>query len=171
MPLIIKDTPPRAGSALPDSDWTCRAVRDAKEGDASGAARCEFCGTKIRWVHVLEHDEHHGAVDAGCCCAERLCFDYDATGAERGARNAAAQRVRFLDRARWKNSRRNPDNIWRDVNVPGIGRVKVTVFQNERGYCVFVAGKGEDRYCDPARFRTQSAALERAWELVLQLMS
>jgi hypothetical protein len=76
----------------PEPDWTCREVLDAQAIDpAAGQSRCEFCGTRIRWIHVLEHDDHPRAVETGCCCAARLCFDYDAEAAERELKNRMAR--------------------------------------------------------------------------------
>ncbi len=83
--------------ARPDADWTCREVLDAKAVDPAGESHCEFCGTRIRWIHVLEHDDHDGTAEAGCCCAARLCFDYDAESAERELKNRMGRLARFTD--------------------------------------------------------------------------
>lgn len=151
----------------PTSDWTCREVLDAKAIDPPEKSACEFCGTSIRWIHVLEHDDYHRSVEAGCCCAAKLCFDYDAVGAERELKNRTGRLMRFVDLRKWKRSRRNPENIWRRVRVPD-GELTVTVFLKEGSYMIYVAGPSSYRYCHWEAYTSQSEALTVAFELVEQ---
>ena len=156
----------------PKTEWTCSKVLDAKAGDPDGSAACEFCNTKIRWVHLLEHNDYHRPVEAGVCCAARLCWDYDADAAEREVKNRAARQQTFLDRRKWKPSKRKPGNIWRKVNTERFGKVTVTVFRRADGkHSVYIAGGGDEKHCDAMRFSDQDAALKRAFFLVEKLMS
>lgn len=152
---------------LPESDWNCSEVLDAKAIDPLGQSRCEFCGTRIRWVHVLEHDDHDRAAEAGCCCAVRLCFDYDAEGAERVLKNRMGRLMRFVDLRRWKQSRNNPENVWRFVRVHDGSKVRVIVFLKDGRYMIYLAGrKDDDRRCHWGKYGTQSEAMSVAFELV-----
>jgi len=154
----------------PEADWTCREVLDAQAIDPLENARCEFCGTRIRWVHVLEHDDYDRAVEAGCCCAARLCFDYDAEAAERELKNRMGRLARFVDARRWKRSRNYPVNICRQVRTPDGGVLWVTVFLREGRYGVYLAGRHpDDRYCHPEKYASQSEAMSVAFDLVEHL--
>lgn len=148
----------------PTNDWTCQEVLDAKAIDPAGQARCGFCGTSIRWVHVLHHDDHDGTVEAGCCCAARLCFEYDAEGAEREVKNRLARLTRFIDLRRWKVSRSNAVNVWRSVKI-GDERIRITVFLKDGAYMVYLSSKAE-QLCHPSRYGSQVEALTMAFELV-----
>ncbi len=150
----------------PADGWTCREVYDAKLADPSGEVHCEICGTRLRWVHVVEHEEYYRSVEVGCCCAVRLCFDYDAAAAERELRGRHNRRVRFLDRSRWKPSKHKPRNIWRRVWLPDKAQVTVTIFIKDCRFCIYIAGEKDDRWCDGEAFITQDKALDRAFELV-----
>jgi hypothetical protein len=156
----------------PRSGWTCREVLDAQAIDPTGTFRCGFCATSIRWIHVLEHDDYDREVQSGCCCAARLCFEYDAVAAEREAKNRMDRRARFMDLKRWKRSRPNPENVWRSVQTPNDGRVRVTVFLKAEGYAVCIARKTDgDRYFHPDKYASQSEAMSIAFELVECLKS
>lgn len=160
MPQI--PNPPR-----PESDWTCREVLDAKAVDPAGQSQCEFCGTAIRWIHVLEHDDYHRAVETGCCCAIRLCFDYDAETAERELKNRTARLTRFVDPRRWKRSINNPENIWRFVRCANGSKIRVTVFMRDGSYGICIAAmKGDGRRFHPERYGSQAEAKSIAFELV-----
>ena len=136
----------------PGSDWTCREVLDSQAIDPTGKFRCGFCATTIRWIHVVEHDDYEREVQAGCCCAARLCYEYDAEAAEREVKNRMDRRARFMDVRRWKRSMPNPENVWRFVQTPNDGRVRVTVFLNAEGYAICIAGKTDgDRYFCPEK--------------------
>jgi hypothetical protein len=147
-------------------DWTCREVLDAKAVAPDGVAKCEFCGTKIRWIHVLEHDDYHRSVETGCCCASRLCFDYDAEAAEREIKNRVSRLMRFVDPRRWTRSRANPENIWRWVRLSKRRKERVTVYLKNGEYGIYLSGASHfDRY------GSQAEAKNMAFELVEQLKS
>lgn len=154
----------------PKSDWTCREVLDATVVEPRGHSECEFCGHRLRWIHVLEHDEYHRSVHAGCCCAMRLCFEYDAEGAEQEAKNRAGRLMRFVDRRRWRTSRRNPENIVRSVKLPDKRQVNITVFLKEGRYMIFLDfPKSGEKECHWAHCATQEEAMALAFERVEKL--
>jgi hypothetical protein len=163
--------PPLPVQRRPGMNWNCVEVLDAQAGDPQGTANCEFCGTLIRWIHVLKHDDYHRAVEAGCCCAARLCNEYDAAAAERELKNRMDRRLRFVNSAKWKRSKRNPENIWRKVRTPEDGVLLVTVFLQEGRYLIYVAAKDSDRYCHWQKYESQSQAMAGAFELVERLRS
>lgn len=129
---------------------------------------CEFCGTRIRWIHVLAHDDYHRTVEAGRCCAAKFCFDYDAEATERELKNRTSRLMRFVDPSKWKRSMRNPENIWRRIRTSE-GLVTVTVFLKEARYMIYFVGKGDDRHCHSEKFGCQSEAKHVAFELIEQL--
>ena len=151
----------------PGSEWTCREVLDAQAIDPTGQSRCEFCAARIRWIHVLVHDEYDREMQAGCCCAARRCFEYDAEAAERELKNRMDRRARFMDLKRWTRSRPNPENVWRSVQTPNDGRVRVTVFLKAEGYGICISRKTDgDRFFHPDKYVSQSEAMSVAFELV-----
>ena len=151
----------------PKSDWNCREPLDAYQlvGEMT---RCWFCGTRIRWIHVLVHEDHPKARHAGKCCAQRLCHNYDATGAETDMKNRFARLQRFCNRERWKDSKRNPSNIWRIVDLPDSRRMRVTIYLDRQRYGVFCAmlDDAEDTYAHRDRYKSQAEAMNVAFELV-----
>ncbi len=166
MPRSVK----KAVDYRPETDWTCRELLDAQAIDPLGKCACEFCGTSIRWIHVLEHDDYHRSMRAGCCCAVRLCFDYDAEAAERELKNRMGRLMRFVDLRRWNRSRSNPENIWRWVRLSDRNKVRVTVFLKDGRYAICLAGrKDDDCYFHWGRYATQSEATSVAFELVERL--
>lgn len=155
---IIKKKPPT-------SDWNCREIQDAKMVDRNGSANCEFCGTRIRWIHILEHDEHHKSMQAGCCCAERLCFGYDASTAENEFKNRMARLHRFMNLKRWKRSQKNPQNIVRNINTPKWGKILLTIYLWDGQYGITIKEESET-YFHPVKYVTQPEALAVAFDLV-----
>jgi hypothetical protein len=61
---------------------------------------CEMCGTtRIRYVHVMEHDDHPEHLKCGCICAGRMEEDY---GAAKARETRAGRRAKFAKSPRWK---------------------------------------------------------------------
>ncbi len=149
----------------PKMGWSCREVIDAKLDEASKKA-CDVCGTRIRWVHVVEHGDYHGSLEVGRCCVQRMCEGYDAEAAEREIRNRSSRRQRFLEQSAWKRSRQNEENIWRRVQIPDEGTVTITVYQTKGRFAVCFAGKGDDRFFDRVRSATRESAMNRAFHMV-----
>lgn len=82
-----------------DNGLTCEEYED-----------CEFCGReRIRFVHLLKHEEWLNIIRVGCICAERLTEDYiNPAVRERKLRSVArkreTRRARFPDLNRWRIS-------------------------------------------------------------------
>lgn len=149
----------------PSSGWSFREVIDSRDEPAT----CDWCNKRgIRWLHVIEHPDHHDRLGVGGCCAARLCDDYDAVAMEREARNRANRWRNFSLLWKWKDSKYNPRNICRTVHVPG-GSVKVTIYWKEGIYGVCLKQKrGQPAY--PREWSTtQKGAIRVAFEYVEQL--
>ena len=146
---------------LPTTDWTFIAIEDAMDNNANAYSTCDFCGTEIRWVHVLEHDDYPRPVNAGCCCAQKYCYDYDAEAAEREHKNKIGRLGRFVARDKWRASKNNRENICRFVRLPNGRRIHVTVWKKQDLYGVCITGLEHwDRY------RSQLDAMNAAFDLV-----
>jgi hypothetical protein len=101
-------------------------ILDAAVAEPSGHSRCEFCGQRIRWMHILEHDEYDRTMRAGCCCAEKYCNDYDAAGAEKAMKARAGRRRTFANLERWRPSRYNAENRVRKHRCVDGTKLRVT---------------------------------------------
>jgi hypothetical protein len=157
-------------TSLPQSEWCCRELRDAKATELLGVGACKFCGTRIRWVHVLEHEACEQQMIAGCCCAARLCRDYDARGAEREEMNRLERLARFADPRRWTRSRSNPDNAWRFIRTVDRKKWRATVFVVRGSYSACLAHVRDGRrHFHPASCASQEGAVKLAFELVERL--
>lgn len=146
------------------SDWRPLRVVDAI-ATTGEKATCERCKTRLRWVHLLENDRNE-ITSVGCCCAAKLCSEYDATGAVRGAINRGARLLRFIDSGKWKQSRTNASNVWRAVRMPDGSTHRVTVYLNRGRYGVFVAVPRGNHITPFERFDSREAAKRFAFALV-----
>lgn len=86
----------------PLDHWHCVDLMD--EEDASFV--CELCGCeKVRYVHVMEHEEYFENVCVGCICAGIMEGDIlAAKERDRKMRNRANRRLNF-PRRKWKRAR------------------------------------------------------------------
>lgn len=86
---------------VPHRGWTCVNVEDLGVIDSV----CEMCETQeIRYVHWMEHPDFSEILEVGCICAEHMENNYEAPRKrERGLRNAAQRKRRWLNRS-WKVS-------------------------------------------------------------------
>lgn len=99
-------------SEPPRSGWQPDRLIDAASFGAQTSRRtCDRCNHALRWIHVLVHRDWPHEMRVGCCCAVRLCDDYDAEAAERHELNRVLRRQRFLGSEKWKRSRKG--NLWR----------------------------------------------------------
>ena len=58
---------------VPHKGWECVEVIDLEEVGET----CEMCEvSRIRYVHVMEHEDYDWQVRAGCVCAEHMSGDY-----------------------------------------------------------------------------------------------
>lgn len=91
----------------PLEDWTCRQVVDTceDEEDAVPMAKCELCGCeKVRFLHVMEHQDFYEELAVGCICAAVMEGDeLAAIERDRRMKNRAKRRVNFV-KHRWSRS-------------------------------------------------------------------
>jgi hypothetical protein len=82
--------------------WVCQSIEDL--GDV--CASCQVCGTSIRYVHVLAHNDEMARV--GCVCAARMEADEKA---------AARREQRFKAVLGWKWRTSAKGNRYRNLKV------------------------------------------------------
>ena len=104
---------------LPESGWECVHVEDY--GD--GSERCEMCDCeRVRYVHVMEHNELPLTKMMGCVCAEKYGGDPALPKLrEKNLRNRATRRRKWLTR-RWRVSHKGNDYLKTGEQVVGIYR-------------------------------------------------
>lgn len=67
---------------IPHKGWSCEDILDLGEDventDEIVYEQCEMCGNeKIRYVHIMKHNEYEGMLHVGCVCAEKMSDDYE----------------------------------------------------------------------------------------------
>jgi len=96
-------------SGVPHKGWTLVDVIDIREDgqseDDTPYESCMMCGNeKIRYVHIVTHDEIDEEFRVGCICAENMTNDYvNPKRLERDLRNKANKRRTWLKKE-WKVS-------------------------------------------------------------------
>lgn len=96
---------------IPHKGWTCADMFDVRaDGESVEEANyeaCEMCGNeRIRFVHLMRHQQHDGELRVGCVCAEKMSGDYQTPKKrEQVLRSRAVRRAKWLTR-RWKTSRK-----------------------------------------------------------------
>lgn len=94
-------------SGVPHKGWRLLDVEDIREDGQSEIDTdyecCMMCGhEKIRYVHVVYHDEEGLEFRVGCNCAEKMTGDYvNPERRERELRNRTNRRI-SLNRKVWK---------------------------------------------------------------------
>lgn len=94
---------------LPHKGWRCVEVIDLRDDENSPEetdyATCEMCGNeRIRFVHILEHDDFEAQLKVGCVCAENLTEDYiNPRSHENKLKNKANRKAKWLTR-KWRVS-------------------------------------------------------------------
>ncbi|MBV1757764.1 MAG: hypothetical protein KMY55_07955 [Dethiosulfatibacter sp.] len=90
----------------PISDWYCTDVIDIEEeASDTDLFTCELCGcSRVRFVHVMEHDDYFEDVRVGCICA----------GIMEGDVLAAKERERLM-KNRAKRKRNFPNRKWKET--------------------------------------------------------
>lgn len=115
---------------VPHKGWVLVNVIDVREDGQSewetDYETCMMCGhDKIRYVHIVEHDEAGKQFRVGCNCAERMTNDYVNPGArEQELRNRAARRSKWVEKE-WKTSRNGNIYIKKDGHV-------LTIFKDQK---------------------------------------
>jgi hypothetical protein len=59
-------------NGLPRKGWVFYDIEDS----LSLNSFCEWCGTSIRYIHILFHPDNDILTNCGCICAEHLTEDY-----------------------------------------------------------------------------------------------
>jgi hypothetical protein len=77
---------------IPHKGWIFLDVIDTEAAEST----CEMCGNeRIRYVHIMSHQDYLTPLNVGCVCAEKMSDDYvNPKLREQKLRNAAAKRVR-----------------------------------------------------------------------------
>lgn len=94
----------------PLEDWYCIGVIDLGDDDEEMApedfATCELCGcNKVRYVHVMRHENFFEDVEVGCICAGIMEGDIlAAKEREKEMRNRSKRRLNF-PRRKWREAR------------------------------------------------------------------
>ena len=104
---------------LPRKGWECVDVIDIRPNDEPIAddeyETCEMCGNHpIRYVHVMEHEDHGEQVNVGCVCAEHMTDDYvNPKSRETKLKNRSARRRNWLS-LKWKTSKKGNPYLKKD---------------------------------------------------------
>lgn len=153
----------------PLSGWGHREILDAEDLDLDGESNCDLCGTHIRWIHIIDHENFSGPLAVGVCCAERCCTGFDVAGAERAFKTRIARRKNFMNPSIWRPTKKNPENISRKVNVPG-AVIRVVIVMNERGYGIGLFTTKKNRTVAKeyplGQFTSRAEAQRVAFELI-----
>ena len=89
---------------VPYRGWECVTVTDVGEyagsSDEIKYEQCEMCGNeRIRYVHVMKHNDYPKELRVGCVCAEKMSGDYvNPRKAEAAIRNKVLRRESFMKR-------------------------------------------------------------------------
>jgi len=95
---------------VPHKGWTLKNVIDVREDGQSeedtSYESCMMCGNeRIRYVHIVTHDEVAEEYRVGCVCAEKMTNDYvNPKRLEKELRNRASRRKTWQNRE-WKISK------------------------------------------------------------------
>lgn len=85
----------------PLSGWECDRVIDMAEGsDCTQLQTCELCDcSKVRYVHVMQHQNYFEDISVGCICAGIMEGDIlAAKDRERKMKNRAKRKANYLKR-------------------------------------------------------------------------
>lgn len=118
-------------SGVPHKGWSLIDVIDVREGgqgeDDTDYETCMMCGKeKIRFVHILEHNEVKEEFRVGCICSEKMTSDYiNPKRLENDLRNKAARRTNWITKE-WKFSKNGNQYLNKDEHHFLIYRDKKT---------------------------------------------
>lgn len=95
-------------SGIPHRGWVCVGFEDLGAPDET----CQMCERQeIRYVHEMQHPDHHAVLRVGCDCAGRMEDDYAAAERrEKEGKNLSRRRVSWLNRT-WKISAQGNEYI------------------------------------------------------------
>ena len=92
-------------SGIPHKGWHCSDCHDTGGEEGDGYETCQMCGNeRIRYVHIMEHQEYPNELRVGCICAGKMSDDYvGPKKREQVLRNKASKRSNLFKR-KWKIS-------------------------------------------------------------------
>lgn len=95
---------------VPHKGWLCVDCYDLHVDGEEDCATCEMCGQeRIRYVHVMRHDNFSEELKVGCVCAEKMTGDYvNPKSREKVLRNRSSRRNNWL-RRNWRVSAKGND--------------------------------------------------------------
>lgn len=108
-----------AKPGVPHKGWLCVDVYDVLANGASAEEAdyptCEMCGKeKIRYVHVVEHNNFPRRLSVGCVCAEKLSGDcVNPRRQEAKLKRKASRKGKWLTR-KWSSSKAGNEYIKTD---------------------------------------------------------
>src|SRR5574344_293297 len=115
---------------VPHKGWVLNEVIDIREDGQSAEETpyetCMMCGNeKIRFVHIVSHNEVEEEYRVGCVCAERMTNDYiNPKGKENELRNRANRRNTWIKKT-WKLRK---DNIFGKKTFQELHKAKIAAF-------------------------------------------
>jgi len=87
-----------ADPTVPKVGWVCVGIDDLGEVSET----CEMCGTALRYVHTMKHNDYPRTLACGCICSGHMQEDIeDAHQRERKVKNRATSRQRFITHRGW----------------------------------------------------------------------
>ena len=101
---------------IPHKGWSCQGVEDLGAdvfvGEEIEYESCQMCGQeKIRFVHIMEHNQYPDTLRVGCICAEKMSNDYIyPKQKERNLKNKALRRKKWLTRT-WRVSEKGNEYL------------------------------------------------------------
>jgi hypothetical protein len=152
-----------ADPGFPKRGWVLIEIGDLGPNQ-SAFAICEMCEVRdIRYVHHVEHHDYPEGLGVGCVCGGRMTEDPAAAEAgERGLRNIAGRRARWLSR-HWRESRKGNEFL----NVDGFN---ISVFPKSGGWGGCVKNSETERAVFAKRtYPTAEAAKLAAFDAMLYL--
>lgn len=116
--------------SYPRVGWVCQGIED--RGEVSDW--CDKCGTAIRYVHVLGHNEVSEIVYVGCVCASKMEAD----------EAAAPEREKWFRKVRtwnWRLSARG--NRYRNISA-GVYALNIVLAETPDGSRVRVTNRANN---------------------------
>ena len=105
--------------SIPHKGWTLLDVIDIREDGASedetDYESCMMCGNeKIRYVHIVTHNEVDEDFRVGCICAQKMTNDYiNPEKREKDLKNKNLRRINWAKK-KWKVSVKGNDYLNKD---------------------------------------------------------
>ena len=112
-----------ANNGLPRKGWELIDVVECES-----LSECDWCGTSIRYIHIIHHTEVEDESYCGCICAGHLTDDYvTSKKREKLLRKKSSAMLTWMDSPRWKIARTG--NVYRKDK-----EWLITIFPNKFGY-------------------------------------